>query len=408
MDLRIPVTVLVLLVLAAAILAALSGLEEPPEDAGAGNYTSRNTAHEDLTPCEGGTLYFAGPVPVVVLDGDFQEMGRQYGCLMRPQILDYYNNTVAAGFPQGAGYTEEETVALALNNYQRYPSRIRSLIEGMAETTGLTVDELVLTDQYTAFSALADPKEYTYIAAWGDYTGGGPLVSGTDATLYSGEPAGTAAVVVYNPNDGSRPVASVCHAGEVSAMNALTGGGLVLSLDPAPVSGEFVLSARRVPQFIKFILYYMGTGSTSSFEAHVLGYRTPAPFILNAADDKAAYSYECSTTRCIRWDGSPGGLLVSTGHYQGPLSEMTHGAAGSARWNDSVTRAAELAALAGEQRGTVDAAVMRQVLDAARPDNTIEAGTVVRYVAVPEQEMIWVKVPGRSGWVEVDLNQLFW
>lgn len=402
MDVRIPVTALALLVLAAVILAGFSAQERPA----GGNAAGPFPAMEMAASCEGGTLWYAGPVPVAELDGDFHRMGRQYGCLLGPQIRKYYHATVANGYPSGPGTTEEEIRALARSNYPRYPSRVRSILEGMAETSGLTADELVLTDQYAFFAALLEPGRSTHVAAWGNMTGGGPLVFGSSAEPLPScrGPGCGPVVIVYNPADGSSPVASVCHAGEVSTMNAVTKGGLVLALNPAPVAGETVLSARRVPQFIRFIVYWLGAGSTSTFEAQVLAYRTPAPFILDAAGRDTAYSYECGLTRCVRRDGSPDGFLVATGHYQGPLPEDMDDGSGSPRWNASVEQAASLAAHIRAHRGGFDTAAMRQALDAAGPGNV----TGLRYVVVPEEGVLWVRAPGDEGWGEADLRLLFW
>ena len=77
-------------------------------------------------------------------------------------------------------------------------------------------------------------------------------------------------------------------------------------------------------------------------------------------------------------------------------------------WAESVERSTNLAALAEQEKGSIDAAVIRKILDTPKSEGGATVPhTIFQFVAVPEEKMMWVKAPGYSDWVEIDLNQLF-
>jgi len=160
---------------------------------------------EKVAEFEGGYLYKAGKIHVVQLNGNYREMGRQYGELLKPQINSFYKKAIVEHFPSGPNISREEIEAFARRNYEIYPARIKEVFNGMAETSGLSVDKLMLLDQYVVLSVIPYFAGCSGIAAWGDYTGGGPLIFGKNEDFMPlfKEFDDALVVVVYNPDDGS-------------------------------------------------------------------------------------------------------------------------------------------------------------------------------------------------------------
>ena len=81
---------------------------------------------QDLQPVasfEGGQRYVAGPYNVIVLSGSYREMGRQYGSLMKDELLAEYT-FLTNNFTQ-RGYTTEQIHAIGGELTAFQPKRIR-------------------------------------------------------------------------------------------------------------------------------------------------------------------------------------------------------------------------------------------------------------------------------------------
>jgi len=76
-------------------------------------------------------------------------MGRQYGFLLKFQIESYYQKAMNEHPPWGGNWSRADVEEFARRNYKNYPERAKEIFNGMAETSGLSIDQLILIDQYT-------------------------------------------------------------------------------------------------------------------------------------------------------------------------------------------------------------------------------------------------------------------
>jgi len=170
-----------------------------------------------------GKLYKAGKINVVVLEGTYEEMGRQYGALLKDELNANYNG-IMEGLKKMTGVTSknfyEEVKEIqdeGSQYYNTYPEKYKKIVEGLAETSGLGIEKAkFLTSQETyVFAALiamskginiSGAANCSGIAAWKDYTADGRMIFGRNYDL---GPVNHeyATLVVYNPVDGSIPVA---------------------------------------------------------------------------------------------------------------------------------------------------------------------------------------------------------
>jgi len=63
--------------------------------------------------------------------------------------------------------------------FNLYPERFKDIIYGMAETSGLSIEKHIVLNGLELYGSIAGCSG---IAAWGDYTKGGPLVFGRTMT----------------------------------------------------------------------------------------------------------------------------------------------------------------------------------------------------------------------------------
>jgi hypothetical protein len=158
----------------------------------------------DPVTLEGGTLYTTSGLRVAVLKGTWRGMGRQYGYLLKQRMTDFYN--LAAG---DTGRNYAQMVASTESYYQGLPSHLQDLVLGMAETSGISLERQKIVASLP--DQLFFPGACSTLTAWGDYTGGRPLVIGRNMDFGRNFPLCMhyAIVAVFNPEGASASVANV-------------------------------------------------------------------------------------------------------------------------------------------------------------------------------------------------------
>ena len=356
---------------------------------------------------EGGKLFRAGNLKVLVLRGSYNEMGRQYGGLMKDDLNEIYN-IISADFGKMPGSGYDDMLRTGRWMYQSYPQRYKEILKGMAETSGLGLDKelIVCSMEYTY---MPPSMQYSGIAAWGNYTSGGPLVFGRN---YDNGPklAEFVSVVVYNPEDGSIPVASLTYTGAVYVTTGMNREGIFLELNNGQPSEAMQLS-NRVLSLATLFSFLESCGTLDQIDSN---FHTSLPdnaFIINAANRTGAFSYEWATFNVARRNPDKNGLLVSTNHFVDPSWGVFDRKYLPTDLWDSRQRRENLLMLGEKCKGNFSAAAMMNIMSIPFKNGGFlmppPHDTSYQVVAVPEDLTIWVKVSGVQDWTEVDLKPLF-
>ena len=361
---------------------------------------------------EGGILYKADEFNVIELHGNYHQMGRQYGKLLKDHLKKFFDGAVGTFLIEREGLTFEEMIDRAQSVFDMYPQRFKAILHGMSETSEIELDKLIVLDQIVAFPSIEDRHFCSFIAAWGAYTSGKPLVMGRnwDFAPSFREFIPYLTVAVYNPDDSSIPTASVGYVGQVNTFTAINEAGLILAMNEGVASGGRVPHDNRISSLIMNMAFLFDSFTMKQLDAALNTARASFPFIVNIADRSAAYSYEWPTFGIKKREGVHDGLLIATDHFVDPSWGLMKPNRGMA--DNSGTRRSNLLALADKYKGTFDAAVMMKVLD-----TPIDKGgatwtvktykTTYQVIAIPEQLKLWLKSPGFQDWTEVDLSLLF-
>ncbi len=385
-----------------------------------------------ISTFEGGRLYRAGKFNVLVLNGNYREMGRQYGGLLGPQIEATYQESLNVSSNTTA-YLEKEMgmkdPGVSLQNFsnsrfQTYPKRFQEMILGMSETSGTSVEKICTINEFfdyylwrianPAVSSSAkfnpDPElqgHCSAITAWGNYTGGEPLVMGRDfdfPPVYK-DLDKYIEVIVFNPSDGSNSAAVIAYAGMVGAIQSFNKAGLVLEDNDGSTSGDINRPLDRGSFLIMDLQYMFDCSTLAGLDAAMKSSRTFYPLVYNIADPKQAYCYE-TTTFDVKRRGGIDGLLVGVNHFLIP--DWSKEGIFINNSMDSLSRHQNLTALGNKYKGRINSTVMRAIMD-----TPIEKGgatlndTIYQFVAEPELREIWLKASGFENWTEVDLGTLF-
>ncbi len=381
-----------------------------------------------ISQFEEGRLYRVGHINVVVLNGSFYNMGRQYGSLMQEQLARAYQELIQKPiFDQGIVTFEEEKEHVIEEKWIGVSRRYKEIFRGLVETSGMALDQLFLLNvNIYAFNIfrqrfLQEPG-CSFIATWGDYTTNGSTVVGRnfDWRPWYNNIATDLTVTVLNPTDGSHSVSLVGYPGEiVSVVTVMNDAGLFLAKNSGPASMRQAVSSKRAPFLIEAIGLVLDCDSMQDLERQINTHRVDAPLVTNVADANLSYSFENAPIDVRRRDADDSGRLVSTNHYLleswGIKTEETP--------THSYRRYANLCALAQKYYGRIDAEVMMQIMDvplhlgngvfgegATKPSKQPNDNNVTCYqvVAVPGDKTFWVRGPGyTSEWSQVDLDGLF-
>jgi hypothetical protein len=375
------------------------------ERAGAGN-----TELKYVAEFEGGKLFKAGDVSVLVLKGNYRQMGRQYGALLKDD-LQAMHATIGEVFLNNPDEKRRmngdqlNTIARAV--FDRYPQRYKEILYGMAETSGLGLDKILLVNALEWFPKINKLSfgKCTGIAVWGPYTNG-PVVFGRNddddpAYLAFARPT----VAVFKPNDGSIPSALINYPGVIYNATGINADGLFMELN---AGNEVGFSLAQTSIFTTLFLYLQEYHNLVELDRAMRATLCNMGSIITVADPIRGYSYECSPWDMKRWDQDAEGIVVAPNTFSNPGWNITPldpkkdpGA--------NQLRKENLLKLGAKYRGAITPEVMMEkIMDVAMKDGgATHSGTIFQVVAVPADRKIWVKVPGRVPWTEVALEPLF-
>jgi hypothetical protein len=364
---------------------------------------------------EDGKLYKAGEINVVVLNGSYYEMGRQYGTLLKTELNDFYKATWE-GIPK---QTQDDITMLIDEMSFGYSARHMEMLGGMAETSGLTITQLMVLDQLLSVSFLK--MACSFIAVWEPYTQDGTLIAGRNFDWPQKFNAWSRylTVTVYNPVSGGNACATFNYVGMINGLTGINEKGLLIEMNNGTDSMGNQIFLSRTNYLNNMLSFLWDAGNLKTMGKLIETTRPQSPVIINIADEKQAYSFETAPFDTRRRDPNQPGLLVATNYYMLPSWGILNRPAES----QPGERYDNLLKLAGANKGKIDVNIMKSILDTALNDGgatlvpdkiapTNPDWTLYQVIAIPSQMKVWVKTPNypafpNSNWVAIDLNPLF-
>lgn len=360
---------------------------------------------------EGGSLYRVQELPVLYLEGSYLQMGRQYGRLaseMLHGVLAYLEELAAQ-----RGQTNEQLNRAAQEIIALYPPKLLEMQQGMAETSGLTLDQVRITNLAELYPVYGSSEGgCSGIAAWGPYTVDGSLVMGRNYDLVNFNASRLypyLGIVMTNPTDGGQPLANVTYFGVVYAQTLLGKNHVFLELNNG-ANSEPRGVAGRTPSLVQTFSFMEKSANLTELDTLLRGNPSSSGYLINVAGVDQAHSYEWATTGTRRRDEDRSGLLVATNHFVDPGWDLPE-QRGSAAYVDSQQRRANLLALAEQMKGRLTADEMRKLMEVSRlaggatfppPD-----GTTYQVVVDPARLDLWLRIPSVRDWTLVNLGRLW-
>ena len=346
---------------------------------------------------EQGRKAVRGDIKVVDLHGTWWEMGRQYGALMKSELIDLCE-FLDIIIDYSIGNTARAD-SIVKTQTKQTPYRIAQFFEGAAETSGLTVEQL---QKVNAVERIGGLPHCSAAIAWKDYAAD-KLVIGRNydyseafALLHN-----DIAVTVYHPADGSLATATVGYVGEIYAVNGLNEKGIFLELNNGKPSANIKSPDQRVTGTTMLFSVLFEADELDDLDLFFNTVNCSSSYIINVADRNEGRSYEWCPVGVKRVAGD--GLLVSTNYYVHP-DWLFATPSDSASW-EGLTRRANLISLCEADKGRIDPEAMMRIIE-----TPIENGgamnklTVYQLAVEPETLTLWLQIVGGSAWTRIDLK----
>lgn len=355
---------------------------------------------------ENGSKIRKGIINIIELRGTWREMGRQYGALMSAELGDMYERGVMKKLAGEVGVDIEQMKTRSQKFFANYPFKFKEIIRGMAETSGLTMEQLLLVNAMELIAGEACFSHCTGIAVWGDYVSG-PLVYGRnyDYMPWFSEFSDNIVVAVYHPADGSLSVATMGFAGEIYAVNGMNEKGLFLELNNGMPSGGALWYDSRVPAVAALFQFLLDCETLDDLESHFQTTKANFAYIIGVTDGQTARCYEWPVFEVKRREShSRPGLIVLSNHF----TEFSWGLPrpDDNAWWLTRTRRQNLLTLAKHLKGTIDNKTMMKMLDTKIEDlGATTDMTIYQMVVVPSRYELWFKISGSQSWTEIDMRE---
>ena len=343
-----------------------------------------------------------GSIKVVDLSGTWFEMGRQYGALMQKEldeVLLFVNSIVE--YNEGNAHKADDIVKIQT---AQTPWRIDQFFKGVAETSGLTVDQVQLVNAVERIGGL---PRCSAVMAWGDYAADALIVGRnydySDAFSLLKDDI---VITVYHPADGALATATIGYVGEIYAVNGLNEAGLFLELNNGKPSADIKSPAARVTGTTMLFEVLFEADTLDDMDLFFDTVNCSSSYIINVADAASARSYEWCPVGVKQGGDLPEGLLVSTNYYVNP-DWLFKTPSDAASWQ-GLTRRSNLIALCEASKGDITAERMMRIIETPIEDGgAADKLTVYQLVVVPESRTLWMRVIGGSDWTAVDLGSFF-
>lgn len=374
---------------------------------------SLNCLHE-TNMYEGGRRLSFGSFTVLDLHGSWREMGRQYGALASGHLKTMYKRAIEDTLLLSGRKTREAMDAIANGFYKNYPHRLKEVLVGMSETSGLdfpqhlllnAVEVIVADEVWSSSDRHKSPMHCTGIAVWGEYSSG-PLIYGRNYDYFGWfrELGVCPVIAVFHPCDGSLPTAAIGYPGAVYMTTGINEKGLFLALNNGEPSGGALQYHNRVPAIAELFMFLLDSPDLDQLESFFQTTRSNFAYVVGTADDQ--------TSRCFEWpvfdvkrrlSVRRPGLMVATNHFTEPSWGLPRPDDEKFFWTR--TRRQNLLNLAEHFKGSIDLARMKKIMDTRIEDLGATTDlTVYQVIAVPGSMDISMKVPGQTEWTDIPIG----
>jgi hypothetical protein len=259
-----------------------------------------------VTPVEStnrGRLEYLGSYPVVHLYGTPEEMGRQYGTLLKPQLHSFLAILESVFSEEDM----EDYLQLAAATGPFLPGEIQTEIRAIAQASGISYDHLVALNVATKVAC-------STLAAWDESTPDGRLIMGRNADYRSkGMNKYLGLLVVRHPDKGFQSI-HITYLGLVGGFSGMNSRGVSYGNMISYNAKDDTINTQGLPVQIAMRIAGERASSTDEYAHFMLKNHLMVPNIVMVADAEKAVITE-HTPFEGRWREGKNGILGSTNFF---------------------------------------------------------------------------------------------
>jgi len=363
---------------------------------------------------EDGQLYRTtdNKINVLVLEGSFRDMGRQYGKLVKDDIVSFYE--LAYGYLTDHGITDDSIAEFVKWLKINQPQQINEIIYGMSETSTLTMEQQFVCSN---FLRMVNTPLGTTFAAWDDYTSKEPLLVGhswdTEREFFGNLNRYTS-VIIYKPKGTGHSVAEINFAGTVWFQTGLNNMRLYFDIHSGILCDSSFYPEKTPVNHILF-QFLFDYATMEAVNTPLLTMQTDRSIILHAADVNKSHVYQCPTFGVNRREGFAEDVIISTNYFHNfpeywtlneiPESNLKNG------WTN--VRRTNAINYLSNFNGEVNVEVFKDFFNLDIDQNGVSFmlnpynQTVYQIIVKPVELELNIRIPDYTVWHTIDLHELF-
>lgn len=293
------------------------------------------------------------------LSGSNFEMGVSYGAQMKPELQGALN-LLKDFFITKHGVTYEQMVAKANEFYDRYSSEYKYFLDGISNSTGLTIDEVNILNGMETINSLASSGNqgidtsvgacaFIFLPPEKSYTGSSIIGRNYDFPYpYSAIAQNLTITTIRQPEHSDVTIIGL--PGQIYCPSCVNDKGFFIELNNGMPSGGYTDDLTRQSLLINMLHINQDSSEFEQVGNQFRATQSDYSLIINTANATSVRSYEFSTTLGMKeFIPKPGEVFVSTNFFQNATwgSEIPTPSDNST-W-DGVTRRDNLLELASNQ-----------------------------------------------------------
>lgn len=395
----------------------------------------------EVAEFEGGKHYKQNTVNLLVLNGTYYEMGRQYGHLLKEQIhwhlgelrKEFLEEPVGVN-PKGHPaplMSYDELKGVILPGFEKAkPYGHKQMVRGAAETSGLSYEDMTMMDhmlQVVIYSA--GVTMCTSAACWGGNSKDGRLYTGRNHDF--GKPwrdrlATAGVMVVMNRTGADISVAYPTRVGQVTtAIDLMNSKGLYVEFNNSDTIRPSALPTRMAAMDNVALQLMENYTSVDELDVIVPQLVSNDALLMLAADPTQARYFELSPDKCVATNPelangqmtSRANIALSPEWGRNPDDYPERAVAFSRPRRDHFVDY-----LSADPSKNDDAAIRRYLNKEIAKDGQVGDGsaailesfiglsaeyTAYQTVTIPEERKMFWRIPTHTPWLEFDLKEYF-
>ena len=361
-------------------------------------------------------------IQVLQLQGSWREMGQQYGAFAKEGMQQIWDAIVQPYLDKGWTTLADAEQLFGRRTFDASSHRMKEMIRGLAEAVGWSTDKVALQNQSFIMS-IYQAKLHSFagcssILAWGDATPHGGMITARNLDWSESFLPFPLYLTVCNPTDGSNSIANLSWPGYLLASSMVNEKGVYMDVHDGTSMGGNVVYLDRASILNAFSDLMVECDHAEAVSNRLNTLRNDASWIFTVADSTPnGFSYECPTSDSRRRNAD-GDTMAIVNSYMNP----DWGIHKRETLSHSLRRFDNLTDRLAESHGKIDANKAMEIFDnnlfnddgtfkengGATKVKKIDADITVHQIVTDLRELkVWLKIPQKTDWREIDLKELF-